>query len=73
MGLPKNVIYRFVDDPRSDELEVDHSGALRFRAGEILGRGGKFWRVDSIRWELSSEHSQRVPTLRVYLTRAPVN
>lgn len=73
MGLPKNVVYRFVDDPRSDELEADLTGALTFRIGEILGRRGKFWRVVSARWELTVDNSQRVPTLRVYLMKARVN
>ena len=73
MGLQKNVVYRFVDDPRSDELEVDRTGKRAFRNGDILPRGERLWRVCSVQWELSDENSKRVPTLWVYLTKARGN
>jgi hypothetical protein len=70
MGLPKNIVYRFVDDPRWDELEVDRAGALTFKKGDVLTIGGKQWQVDKARWELSDEESKRVPTLRIDLKKA---
>ena len=65
--------YRFVDDPRSDEVELDRTGALSFRKGDILGRDGKLWRVGLVQSEMADENSKKVPTLRVDLTKAWVN
>ncbi len=73
MGLLKNIIYRFVDDPRSDELETDLTGKVMFKKGDVLVKDGKQWRVDAVLWELPDEESKKVPTLRVYLFRTWVN
>jgi hypothetical protein len=63
MGLPKNVVYQFVDDPRWDELEVDNAGALTFKKGDVLTKGERQWQVIKTQWELSDEESKRMPTL----------
>jgi hypothetical protein len=73
MALPKNVVYRFVDDPRSDEVEMDLPGALTFKKGDVLKRGEKQWRVNRIQWELPGKESKQVPTLWVFLVNAWVN
>jgi hypothetical protein len=73
MGLLKNIVFQYPGGLWSDELEMDVSGGLLFRKGDILERGGKHWQIDSIEWELSDEESKGIPTLRISLVNARVN
>ena len=73
MGLAKIVVYRFVDNLQSDELELDRTGGLTFRKDDILTRGEKQWQVDKVQWESADEASRGMPTLWVYLVNARVN
>ena len=73
MGLAKNIVYQYVGAPLSDELELDASGRLLFRKGDLLERYGKQWQIDSMQWELSDEGSKGVPTLLISLVNARVN
>ena len=72
MGLLKIVVYRFVDDPRSDEVETDLSGALTLKKDDIIFKDGKYWKIKSTTLEDSINESQR-PTLWVYLVDTLVN
>ena len=73
MGAPKNVVYRFAGGLRSDDLEMDRSGSLIFRKGDIFEKDRKQWLVQEIQWEWPDDGVRGVPLLRVYLTEALVN
>jgi hypothetical protein len=73
MGLVKNIVYQYAGVPLPDELELDASGRLLFRKGDLLERCGKQWQIDSIEWELSDEGSKSMPTLWITLVNPRVN
>lgn len=73
MRLSKIVVYSYPDSLCSDEHEVDVSGGLIFKKGDILERRGKPWQIDSIVWEPSNEGSVGTPTLWISLVNALVN
>ena len=68
MGLAKNIVYQYVGVPLPDDVELDASGHLLFRKGDLLERHGKQWQIDSMQWELSEEGSMGVPTLWITLS-----
>jgi hypothetical protein len=72
MRLGKNIVYQYRDDVLVDEVETDLTGDLHFTKGEIIVRGGKNWKVDSIMMEEPIQKLQR-PTLWLDLVKAPVN
>jgi len=69
----KHIVYKYDDDPRSDEMDFDAHGSLTFTKGDILSRHGTSWKIESVEQELSSDEIMRIPTYWVYLSRVVVN
>lgn len=69
MGQPKNILYSYSDPLLPDELEMDPTGGLTFKKGDILTRRGKNWLVDAVHMD----NEAAVPTLWINLVHAPVN
>jgi len=72
MGVAKNIVYQYLHTVCPDDLEVDLTGELAFKRGDIIVRGGKHWRIDSVTVEDTTQELRR-PTLWIYLIEAPVN
>ena len=72
MGVGKNIVYQYLHTVCPDDLEVDLTGELTFKTGDIIVRGGKHWRIDSITVEDTTQELRR-PTLWIYLVEAAVN
>jgi hypothetical protein len=70
---PKNVIYRYKGNLKSDELEFDKSGKLWFTQGDFVSRHGKTWKIESLQEEFWVGEPERMPTLWVYLVSVSVN
>jgi hypothetical protein len=70
---PKNVIYRYDGILKSDELEVDPGGKLRFTTGDFISWHGRSWNIDSLQEEMWLGDPRRVPTLWLYLVSVSVD
>ena len=67
-------MYSYVDSWLSDEIEVDQTGELSLKKGDIVARRHRTWIVDSIHLEQDIVGDwKRAPTLWVLLVEARVN
>jgi hypothetical protein len=69
---PKNMVYSYADPRQSDDFEIDLSGELSIRAGDIIVRVGSSWKVQQVHLAEANEASG-LPTLWVFLVKAAVN
>lgn len=69
----KHIVYKYSDDPRSDEMGFDARGVLTFAKGDIISRHEISWRIEAVEREPSMDDIMRIPTYWVYLTRVVVN
>jgi hypothetical protein len=69
----KNIVYSYADKREFDELEVDMTGELSFKKGDIITRNWRTWKVESIHLHTEAEDAASIPTLWVLLVNAPVN
>jgi hypothetical protein len=72
MAFAKNIIFQYSDDPWLDQFEIDHEGKLAFERGDIIYKGGKTWRVESMVFE-DTEKDGLIPTIWIWLTEPLVN
>ena len=68
----KHIVYKYGDDPRSDEMGFDPSGSLALAKGDIISRHEISWRIEAIEREPSVDGIMRIPTYWVYLSRVLV-
>jgi hypothetical protein len=68
----KNIVYRYSDNVLSDDLEIDLTGELTFKKGDVILRSGKNWKIDSVHSE-QYINDLRMVTIWVYLVDVPVN
>jgi hypothetical protein len=74
VGRAKRIIYKYPDKLLSDDLEVDLSGELSFKQGDLIARCGKDWRIDSIFFEKRVGDDPRgMHTFWLWLIEPPVN
>jgi hypothetical protein len=72
MSVPKNIIYQF-SNSWHDEVERDIAGVLSLAKGDVVWRGGKVWKVQSITWDHEIGGGLKMPTLWVTLIEMKVN
>jgi len=72
VATAKNIVYRY-SNSWDEEVEVDLAGALTFAKGDMVYRGGKVWKVDSITLDFDVAGGNRLPILWVNLTEMRVN
>lgn len=72
MASAKNIVYRYSDNVLSDDLEIDLTGELTFKKGDVILRSGKNWKIDSVHSE-QYINDLRMVTIWVYLVDVPVN
>jgi len=64
----EQIVYRYDEDPRSDEMVENIDGVSRFlRAGVNVNRNGKEWKVVAANQAFSLNEGKAVRVLRVYL------
>jgi hypothetical protein len=67
MGEAKQILYRYNDDTRKDEVELDQDGDSEILTGSVLDRGGRAWLVSDTVLTLSKSPTE-LPVLTVFLT-----
>jgi len=67
----KHIVYKF-DDDKSDEMDFDARGDLKFTKGDVISRRGLAWKIESVECQ-GPENRKQIPTWWVYLTRVFVN
>jgi hypothetical protein len=72
VACARNVVYQYSDNLLCDDLEIDLTGDLMFKHGDIISRRGDNWRVDSIHQE-DYLNDLRMVTIWLYLVHALVN
>jgi hypothetical protein len=74
MSSAKRIIYKYSSKLLSDELEVDLTGELSFKQGDLIARCGKDWKIDSIFFEKRVGDDPRgMHTFWLSLIELPVN
>jgi len=68
----RNIVYQYSDNLWSDDLEIDLTGELTFKKGDIILRRGKNWKIDSVHSE-QYINDLRMVTIWVYLVDVSVN
>lgn len=70
----KRIIYKFPDKILSDEMDVDLSGELSFKQGDLIARCGKDWTIGSIFFEKRvADDPMQIQTFWLWLSEPPVN
>jgi hypothetical protein len=64
----RHVIYRYLDEPRSDELELLRAPFM-FSAGEIIDRHGSSWRINRIFTQPAIDEPSETHTIWVCLVK----
>jgi hypothetical protein len=69
----KQIVYKYDDDRRPDEMDFDARGPLTFTKGDIISRHETSWRIESVERESSVDNLLRIPTYWICLTHVVVN
>ena len=72
MTSARNIVYQYSDNIWSDDLEIDLTGELMFKKGDIISRRGKNWKIDSVHSE-QCINDLRMVTIWIYLVDVLVN
>jgi hypothetical protein len=67
----RNIVYQYSDNIWADDLEIDLTGELTFKKGDIILRRGKNWKIDSVHSEQYINDPRM--TIWVYLVDVLVN
>lgn len=73
MPRTRKIVYQYSNPRYADEVEIDLTGELTFRVGEIVLRRWNHWRIDSVLFEDHVDDHKEMPTIWVFLVDAPVN
>jgi hypothetical protein len=69
MRRAKQIVFRYNDDPATEESDLDMDGDKSVpEPGSIIDRRGERWKVVQVSMERSSEEPFAVPIYRVFLT-----
>jgi len=64
--IPKQIVYRYNGDPKSEEVDQDlYGGPAVPEKDAVVDRKGKSWRVAKVDIETSGKN---IPVYRIYLT-----
>ncbi len=67
---PKQIIYRYNGDAKTEEVEDDFHGDTWHKDGDRITRNGKKWKVVAINDETTAAGPMMVPVHRVFLKDA---
>jgi hypothetical protein len=69
MRLPKQIVFRYNDDPTSEEIDLDMDGEKTTpEQGGVIERKGMRWKVLQVNVEANAAEPFEVPVHRVFLT-----
>jgi hypothetical protein len=69
MRAAKQIVFRYNDDPTSEEIDLDMDGDKSVPAqGSLVERRGERWKVVQVSVETSATEPFEVPIHRVFLT-----
>jgi len=71
VACARKIVYQYSDTLWSDDLEIDLTGELTFKKGDIIVRRGKNWKIDSVHSEQYINDPRM--TIWVYLVDVLVN
>jgi len=69
----RKIAYQYSNSLWSDDLEIDLTGELTFKQGDLISRRGKNWKINSVLSEDVIDYKDGMPTIWVLLVNAPVN
>jgi len=68
MSLPKQVLYRYNNEPQHDEVELDLDGIFAgYAEGQVVSRRNRSWKVNNLIFTKSHAPTE-LPVLTVFLT-----
>lgn len=69
MRLAKQIIFRYNDDPTTEEIDLDMDGDKSApKEGSLIERKGERWRVVEVKVETDPAEPFEVPVYKVFLT-----
>ena len=69
MRVPKQIVFRYNDDPNSEEIDLDMDGDKSTpEQGGVVERKGMRWKVLQVKVEANAAEPFEVPVHRVFLT-----
>jgi hypothetical protein len=67
------IIYKYSKNLWDDDLEIDLTGELAFKQGDIISRRGRNWKIDSVHSEDLVDDQMGMPSITVFLVDARVH
>ena len=72
MPRARKIIYKYSKNLWDDDMEIDLTGELTFKQGDIISRRGKNWKIDSVHLE-DFDDQGGMPTISVFLVDTRVH
>ena len=73
MERASKIIYKYSKNLWDDDLEIDLTGELAFKQGDIISRRGRNWKIDSVHSEDLVDDQMGMPSITVFLVDARVH
>ena len=69
----RKIIYKYSKNLWDDDMEIDLTGELTFKQGDIISRRGRNWKINSVHEEDFVDDQRGMPTISVSLVDTRVH
>jgi hypothetical protein len=73
MPRARKIIYKYSKNRWDDDLEIDLTGELTFKQGDMISRRRRNWKIESVHSEDHVDDQRGMPTITVFLVDARVH